>query len=344
MVGPRFRGRQCVGRDCQNGNMDSNPSPMGHRLKYATHNADHVKLNPAQRLAVQHLREQLGRLLRKRDAHASFVRSAGDTPMGLRKQPTSGQQDIAYELTQGFFEQVYATLSALASVHGRIRVHLAEKEPPINSNDKFLNWWETVGKNGWLSPEINTLRAARDFRTVFMHPQMWPVFDWATVSSHDDIRVVLHGAESSQGNVPVGAARAAHSAGWEFFAPDMDEVLEAFEQLCQATFGPIFTWYPHDEDATPCTWEPDGVGSSIGDVAAKALRQSFSADKLNPDVRDRMDPHFIEDLDDYISLMADVRERARKAPVASAYPSGIPAARPSHSPLPPFVSKELTEP
>lgn len=310
--------------------VDSKPSAMRHRLQYATHNADHVKLNPAQRLSVQHLREQLSRLLRKRDAYAAFVRSARDSPLGLGKQPTTDEQEIAYELTQGFFEQVYATLSALASVHGRIRLHLAQTEPPINSNDKFLTWWETVGSNGWLSPQVETLRAARDFRTVFMHPQMWPVFDWATVSLQDDIRVVLHGAESSKGNVPVGVVRVASTAHWEFFAPDMDEVLQAFEQLCHATFGPIFTWYPVDEGAVACTWEPDGIGSTIGDVAARALRESFSGD-LNPDVRARLEPHFFRDLDAYISSMAVIRTQASETPVASAYPSGIPAARPSLS-------------
>lgn len=324
--------------------MDSNPSVMGHRLSYATHNADHVKLNPAQRLAVQHLREQLRRLLRKRDAYASFIRAAGNSPMGLGKQPTADQQDIAYELTQGFFEQVYATISALASVHGRIRVHLAQTEPPINSNDKFLTWWGTVGSNGWLTSSLDTLRAARDFRTIFMHPQMWPIYDWGTVSSGDDIRVVLHGAESSKGNIPPGASRATQSSYWEFFAPDMDEVLEAFEQLCHATFGPIFTWYPQDEHATPCTWEPDGIGSTIGDAAARALRESFSSDDLDPEVRARMAPHFIEELDHYISSMADLRERAQETPIASAYPSGIPAARPSLSLPPPFAGERVEDP
>lgn len=313
---------------------------MGYRLDYATHNADHVELNPAQRLAVQHLREQLARLLRKREAYASFIRSARTSPMGLGKQPTPDEQDIAYELTQGFFEQVYATLSALASVHGRIRLHLAQTEPPIKSNDKFLNWWETVGSNGWLSTQIDTLRAARDFRTVFMHPQMWPVFDWGTVSSRDDIRVLLHGAESSRGNIPDGASRAADPSNWAFFAPDMDEVLEAFEQLCHATFGPIFTWYPQDERAVPCTWEPDGAGSTIGDVAAKALRESLSSDDLSPDARARLDPYLIDGLDDYIESMAELRARAREVPAASPYSSGIPAARPSASPQSSPASKD----
>src|SRR5690606_40714662 len=71
-----------------------------------------------------------------------------------------------------------------------------------------------------------------------------------------------------------------------FFAPDMDEVLDAFEQLCHATFGPIFTWYPDDEDAVPCTWEPDGVGSSIGDTAARALRTALEAAEPDSELRE----------------------------------------------------------
>lgn len=320
--------------------MDGNPSQMGHRLIYATHNADHVALNPAQRLAVQHLREQLGRLLRKRDAYASMIRSAGDSPLGLGKRPTSDQQDVAYELTQGFFEQVYATISALASVLGRIRLHLAATEPPINSNDRFLDWWETVSQGPILTRAIEVLRASRDFRTVFMHPQMWPVFDWGTAGTPDDIRVVLHGSESSRGNIPVGASRIAGSANWSFVAPDMDEVLEAFEQLCHATFGPIFSWYPESEDAYVCTWEPDGVGSTIGDVAAKAIRQSLSSGDLDAAVKARMAPELLDDLDRYIGFMADIRERALNAPGASAYPSGIPAAQPSLS-LTPLADKGI---
>lgn len=320
--------------------MNSDPSPMSHRLVYATHNADHVNLNPAQRLAVQHLREQLGRLLRKRDAYAAFIRTADDSPLGVGKRPSRDQQDVAYELTQGFFEQVYATLSALASVHGRIRLHLSETEPPINSNDKFLNWWESVAENGWLALRVDTVRAARDFRTVFMHPQMWPVFDWGTAGAQDDIRVVLHGAESSKGNIPVGADRSGDGTTWEFFAPDMDEVLEAFEQFCHATFGPIFSWYEEDKYATACSWEPDGVGTTIGDVAAGVLRDALTSDELDPETRARMHPRLIAELDEYIDSMADIRDRVRKSPPASAYPSGIPAARPSATPMLPFLSEE----
>ncbi|NUJ88401.1 hypothetical protein HOW07_10310 [Plantibacter sp. MCCC 1A11337] len=317
--------------------MDSNPSRMEHRLIYATHNADHVELNPAQRMAVQHLREQLGRLLRRRDAFASLIRSTSEAPMGLSKQPNAEQQDSAYELTQGFFEQYYAALSALASVHGRIRLYLSHKEAPINSNDKFLDWWEVVGQNTRLDDRMDALRAARDFRSIFMHPQMWSIFDWATVSSRDEIRVVLHGAESSNRNVPQGASRVGSSANWEFVAPDMDEVLEGFELLCQATFLPIFTWYPEAESASPCVWEPDGVGSSIGDGAARVIRNALVADGVASGASARLALRLIEDLDKYIGSMAEIRKRAGATPVASAYPSGIPAARPSLSPRPPFA-------
>lgn len=251
--------------------------------------------------------------------------------MGFGKKPTSQQQDVAYELTQSFFEQAYATLSALASVHGRIRVHVDQPEPPIKSNDKFLAWWRNGRMGESLASSLDTLCASRDFRTVFMHPQMWPVFDWGTASVGEDLRVVLHGAESSKGNTPPGASRAARSGHWEFVAPDMDAVLEAFEQLCDATFGPIFTWHPEDERATPCTWEPDGIGSTIGDRAAEVLREAVSSDDLDPDTRARLAPRLVEDLDEYIKAMAGIRGRAQDASAASAYPSDVPAARPASS-------------
>ncbi|WP_141097133.1 hypothetical protein [Microbacterium sp. AISO3] len=308
---------------------DNYSAVIKHRLIYATHNADHVDLNPAQRMAVQHLREQLLRLLRKRDTYLAFVESVESSPLGVGKRPTPAEQDIAYELTQGYFEQVYATLSALASVHGRIRLYPELKEAPISSNEKFLLWWEKVREGGWVTDAIEFLAEARDFRTVFMHPAMWSLYDWRTVGTADDVRIVLFGSESSSGNIPPGSVRSDGGGAWQFVAPEMDAMLWAFEKLCSASFGPIFTWYPAESDPSTCTWEPDGVGSTIGDGAARALRDALSAHDLDPHVKVLLAPNVLDELTDYIKAMNDIRTSVSSAPAASAIRTNIPAARPS---------------
>ncbi len=315
---------------------DNYSSLIQHRLSYATHNVDHVHLNPAQRMAIQHLREQLRRLLRKRDAYLAFIQSVDLGPMGLGKRPTPTQQDVAYELTQGFFEQVYATLSALASVHSRIRLYPSVDEAPIRSNEKFLAWWDKVNEGGWLTDAISYLGEARDYRTVFMHPAMWSLFDWRTVGTVDYIYVVLYGSQSSNGNIPPGSERSEHDQSvWEFIAPDMDAMLWSFEKLCSASFGPIFTWYPDDVEST-CTWEPDGIGSSIGDMAAIHLREALASEALDSRTRSMLSPVFFEELDHYIDAMSDIRVRAALVPSASAIRTSIPAARASFMLPPPF--------
>lgn len=314
---------------------DNYSSVIEHRLRYATHNADHVDLNPAQRMAVQHLREQLRRLLRKRDAYLAFIRSVADSPMGLGKRPTEHEQDVAYESTQGYFEQVYATLSALASVHGRIKLYPELDDAPIRSNEKFLLWWEKVDEGGWLADAITYLGEARDYRTVLMHPAMWSLYDWRTVGTPDYIHVVLYGSESSTGNIPPGSTRL-DGGTWEFVAPEMDATLWAFEKLCTASFAPIFTWYPDQTEATTCTWEPDGVGSTIGVDAAEALRDALKAEDFDPEARALLAPDVVQELEDYIASMNGIREAVARAPVASAIRTAIPAARATLNLGPPF--------
>jgi len=317
---------------------------IARRLAYATHNADHVDLNPAQRLAIQHLREQLLRLVRKRTAYYGHIDSIRFSPLGVGRQPTPVQQEIAYELTQGFFEQVYATLSALASVHGRIRLFPDLSEAPIRSNDRFLSWWELVSAEGWmLSESIAHLQAARNFRTIFMHPQMWPLFDWRTVAAGDEIDVVLYGSESSKGTIPPGSERSQEPTVWEFYAPGMDAVIWSFEQLCLATFGPIFSWYPSDEEAVACLWEPDGAGSTIGDEAAMSLRDALSDDSFDPHVRRRLSPSIIRDLDHYIESMREIRQVAQRMERPSAIRTGIPAAKASTLLSLPFAESRREE-
>lgn len=315
---------------------DNYSSVIQHRLNYATHNADHIYLNPAQRLAVQHLREQLNRLLRKRDAYLAFIDSVDDSPMGLGKKPNAHQQDIAYELTQSFFDQVYATLSALASVHGRIRLYPDLQEAPINSNERFLEWWDKVNAGGFLDGPLELLAAARDFRTVFVHPAQWPLFDWKTHGTPDHILVTIYGSESSRGNIPQGATRLDDGVTWEFEAPPMDGLLWAFERLCGASFAPIFTWYPPEEGVTACTWEPDGVGSSIGDAAASSLRDALAANDFDPRVRAMLAPGIIDELDAYIDAMRGIRKSADATPLPSSMRTGLPAARASLDLGPPF--------
>lgn len=322
--------------------MPSEISPLLRRHIYATHNADHANLNPAQHMAVQHYREQIARLVRKAETYSKFVATVGDSPLIREKRPSADQQDIAYELTQSFFDQVYATLSALASVHGRIRLLPYGPEPPTKSNDKFLSWWDVVLEGDWLKEHILTLKNARDFRTVFVHPQQWPIFDWGTVGHDGSLSVFLHGAPSSNGRTPPGSETSPNGREWRFIAPQMPEILSAFEALSTASFGPIISLFPLPADEETCLWEPDGWGSSIGDAAAQTIRTLLTGDDLPWYTRRLLAPELLSDLDHYIDAMAALRRRAAAiGPRASAQHTGIPAVQP----LPePFVPHSAIEP
>lgn len=280
-------------------------------LIYATHNADHSNLSDDQHLAVQHYREALVRLHRKQVAYEGYVASTTLTPLGLARRLSARQQDTVYELTTGFFDQVYSTLSALASVHSRLRPIRGYGEPPTRTNEKFLKWWTEVIGSSRGEDATETLMNARNFRTLNAHPQQFAVFDWQTVSfGADEVRVVLVGRESSAGNVPEGAHRqATHPEMWRMIAPAMSDVIEAFYVLSSYTFGALSDLFPLEDEDQFCTWEADGHGSGPGLAVLAALLTAMRA-MTDPEARARLAPDAEHDLERYISVLEGLRVRA----------------------------------
>lgn len=280
-------------------------------LVYATHNADHSNLTDDQHLAVQHYREALVRLHRKQIAYEEYVASTPLSPLGLVRRLNARQQDTVYELTTGFFDQVYSTLSALASVHSRLRPMRGYGDPPTRTNEKFLKWWtEVIGSAPGVSA-TDTLMQARNFRTLNAHPQQFAVFDWQTVSfGSDDVRVVLVGRESSAGNIPDGAHRrdTRHEI-WRMVAPAMRDVTEAFYVLSGYTFGALSDLFPLDDRDQFCTWEADGHGSGPGLEVLGALLAAMK-DLTDPPARARLAPDAESDLERYISVLEGLRVRS----------------------------------
>lgn len=290
------------------------PAVSEFELMYATHNADHSQLTNDQRLAVQHYRETLVRLHRKRASYDTFVASIPLTPMGLSRRVTPAQQDTLYELASGFFDQVYSALSALASVHSRLRPLPGFREPPTRTNEKFLKWWEEVVSSDKGEKAVRALFEARDYRTLNAHPQQFAVFDWQTISfGAVEVRVLLTGRQSSSGNIPGGAVRLARDAEqWVLPAPAMDQVVSAFHTLTVYTFGALPSLYPLNEDQEFCAWEPDGHGSGPGIELAIGIL-ALLRELEDRDTRARLAPSIENDFERYIEQMKVLRLRSQNA-------------------------------
>ena len=246
---------------------------------YPIHHAEHAKLDTKQRLAIQHFAEMAKRLVKKRDHFRSRLASLPRSAFGVRFQPDAEMQDEIFDQVHSFFSHLYDTLSALASVHGRIKVFT--QDPSIKGVEAFLDWWST-GLPFLNQPEsARVLRVGRDFRTVLAHPQQKAVFDWSTRSLVDvaTIVIVLHGEQSSKGNVPEGATRMiSDPTRWIFESPSMDSVIGALLTLTSLTFHTMPGTFPLPEGEERCTVEADGFGSAYLPRLAEQVRAAGMAD------------------------------------------------------------------
>lgn len=256
---------------------------------YPIHHAEHARLDPKQRLAVQHYTEMVKRLVGKRDAYFDQVDGIPPSALGIRLRPDAATQDRLFDLSHSFFAHLYDTLSALASIHGRVKIF--QTSPSIKGVEAFLEWWNK--DLGYLQSgdSHDVLLSARNFRTVLAHPQQKAVFDWGTHGFQDSgtIAVVLFGEQSSKGNVPEGAARHPDDASrWYFQAPDMNLVLAALQRLTSITFHTMVGQFPLSPEEETCTWEADGFGSSFWPRLAEQIR---AAARLDVGTRHLVDPH-----------------------------------------------------
>jgi hypothetical protein len=254
---------------------------------YPIHHAEHARLDAKQRQSVQHFAEMAQRLVRKRDQYRARVLGIPRTGLGLRAHPTPELQDELFEMTHAFFEHLYATLGALASVHGRVKIF--NVDPPISSVERFLAWWATQGAFFKQEESLEILVRARNFRNLIAHPQQNVVFDWGTHAiAEDNVKIVLHGEVSSAGNVPTGAARdGSHPRLWIFEAPSLDEVVFGLMILTSITFHLMPGTFPLEDGESTCTWEAEGLGSAYWIALQERIAQSARSD---PSVAHLVDP------------------------------------------------------
>jgi len=240
---------------------------------YAIHHAEHSKLDGKQRQAVQHYTEMTQRLIKKRDHYQARVAAIPRSGLGISLRLDPVMQDEFYELTQSFFEHAYSTVSALASVHGRVKI-FSKDDVPIKSVERYLDWWSK--QPSFLNQEasVEILLQSRDFRTILSHPQQIAVFNWGTLADRQEntVRIVLHGEVSSMGSIPVGSsAEPGNSARWFFEAPSMNRFLWALLNLTSLMFHAMPGTFPLDPEDEICTWEADGFGSAPAIALAKLV-------------------------------------------------------------------------
>lgn len=226
-------------------------------FNYPIHHAEHARLNKGQRLAVQHYGESVYRLVRKRDAYRRLIESMPISPLGTHRIVTADGQHEVFDATQSYFDQLYTTLSALASVQHRCGHVWAPRVPPTRSVEKYIGWWADHSEFMFQDEVIPALEAARDYRTLTVHSQQKPVFDWRTLGygppTHA-IGIVLFGQVSSSGNPPDGAFLLEEvDTQWEMPAPNMDDSLWAMLILSGMVFHILAGTIPID-DGIDCSW------------------------------------------------------------------------------------------
>lgn len=225
---------------------------------YYTHHAEHCDLTDNQRLASQHFGESLLRLIRHRDGLEAHQRGFGRNSFGF-PDPTYEQRNLLFDMTQNYFQTFYATLSALIAFCNVLPTSLIGS-PPFSSMARSIEWIAqsniSIGEDAHVD---ENLRAARLFRTILDHAPQNPPFDWITagVDTPFDVRVVLHGRESSSGRIPDGAVRHPdHPDQWSMAAPDVNDVTNAV-CLPIAHIDPLLAGMLGSEEVAKhrCTWE-----------------------------------------------------------------------------------------
>lgn len=156
--------------------------------------------------------------------HATF------TPRHAPRRNPGDQHEI-FDATQSYFDQLYTTLSALASVQHRCGHLWAPRVPPTRSVEKYIRWWADHSEFMFQDEVIPAFEAARDYRTLTVHSQQKPVFDWRTLGYGPPthvIGIVLFGQVGSSGHPLDGAVLVeGDDSCWEMSAPNKDDSLWA---------------------------------------------------------------------------------------------------------------------
>lgn len=97
---------------------------------------------------------------------------------------------------EAFHQQVYSTLSSLIQV----LVHLGEKDIPIDSVSKFLDFVDRkIPYKSTLKTHIYNLKMSIDFRAKYIdHPQQHKLHNWMTYSYEDEFYVIYYISNSNK--------------------------------------------------------------------------------------------------------------------------------------------------
>lgn len=228
----------------------------------------HNTLNEHETKAVREVGNSLGALIRHRNAIETARRSFMPASLlDVRTRPANDVQEALFGATTDFILNFYAAVSAMAGMVKRFSVELGSA--PHASNERFLEWLANIGL---FSDQFDTLRAARDFRTIIDHKASNQPYAWATtVDDYGLLRAYLHGPASRTGAIPRGAQ--ALPAGtpplpdgydWLFLAPDEDRVLTLLAVQLNMLI-PLIQEKRYRADSLPCDWrmrpgpgEPEG--------------------------------------------------------------------------------------
>ena len=228
----------------------------------------HNTVNAHESKAVREVGSSLGALIRHRNAIESARRSfMPASALDVRTRPRRDEQEALFAATTDFFLNFYAAVSSLAGMVKRFAAELGSA--PHASNERFLEWLAEIG---FFTDEFDTLRAARDFRSIIDHKASNQPYAWATtVDDHGYLRAYLHGPASRTGAMPRGAQTPPEGTpplpdghDWLFLAPDEDRVLTLLAVQLNMLI-PLIQETRYRAESLPCDWsmrpgsgEPEG--------------------------------------------------------------------------------------
>lgn len=153
----------------------------------------------------------------------------------------TGDQRELFRLTSSFFADFYSAVSAISGVVARFSTTFKVN---YSDNGPFLRWaHESLDLPGAVFEELDR---ARQFRALLSHPQQFPPYEWATVTTARDplIHITLYGPFGRGKNpVPAGATtdhpHADRMPDWQFGAPDEVSVANCVCSLAGTIFAEI---------------------------------------------------------------------------------------------------------
>lgn len=238
------------------------PGYIDYWMHVATH---HSTLDAREQTVVRAFGRALGDLMRHRNAVESARRGwISVSRLDRSSRPSPAVQAALFSATKDFYLSYYAAVSAMASLVKRFPSVF--ENPPHRSNERFLEWMTGIAL---FSHRWNTLRAARDFRTLVDHPAGKQPYDWGTVDDGTGLLSAgLHGPAGATGNIPAGAESVAggepwaEGDDWTFLAPDEDEVLTLLAVQLNAIVDRIQI-ERFNPDSLPCGWEPSYTDGDV---------------------------------------------------------------------------------